>query len=48
MHITLEPDRKSGFMTIRHHNGILQDRNIFVANEQSMTVVRYYESQSQS
>lgn len=32
---------------MRHRNGVLQDRNIFVMDGQVMTVVRYHKSQSQ-
>jgi hypothetical protein len=32
---------------MRHRNGSLQDRNIFVADGQIMTVSRYHKSQSQ-
>ncbi|KAH8701432.1 hypothetical protein GQ44DRAFT_717592 [Phaeosphaeriaceae sp. PMI808] len=33
--------------TIRHRNGVLQDRNLVVASGHIMTIVRYYKSQSQ-
>lgn len=32
---------------MRHQNGVLQDRNIFVMDGQVMAVVRYHKSQSQ-
>ncbi|KAJ4329600.1 hypothetical protein N0V87_010726, partial [Didymella glomerata] len=48
VHITSgQPGRGSEITTIRHRNGILQDRNIFVVDGQVMTVVRYHKSQSQ-
>jgi superfamily II DNA helicase RecQ len=48
VHVTSgQPGRGSEITTIRHRNGILQDRNIFVADGQIMTVVRYHKSQSQ-
>jgi hypothetical protein len=48
VHITSgQPGRRSEITTIRHRNGTLQDRNIFVADGQIMTVVRYHKSQSQ-
>jgi hypothetical protein len=48
VHITSgQPGRGSEITTMRHRNGTLQDRNIFVADGQIMTVVRYHKSQSQ-
>jgi superfamily II DNA helicase RecQ len=48
VHVTSgQPGRGTEITTIRHRNGILQDRNIFVADGQIMTVVRYHKSQSQ-
>jgi hypothetical protein len=48
VHVTSgQPGRGSEITTIRHGNGILQDRNIFVVDGQVMTVVRYHKSQSQ-
>jgi hypothetical protein len=48
VHITSgQPGRGSEITTIRHHNSTLQDRNIFVANRQIITVVHYHKSQSQ-
>jgi hypothetical protein len=32
---------------MRHHNRLLQDRNIFIVDSAVMTVVRYHKSQSQ-
>ena len=32
---------------MRHRNGLLQDRNLFIMDGQVMTVVRYHKSQSQ-
>jgi hypothetical protein len=42
-----QPGRGSEVTTMRHRNGLLQDRNIFVVDGQVMTVVRYHKSQSQ-
>jgi hypothetical protein len=42
-----QPGRGSEILTIRHRIGLLQDRNIFIANGAVMTVVRYYKSPSQ-
>jgi superfamily II DNA helicase RecQ len=42
-----QPGRGSEITTIRHRNGLLQDRNTFVAAALLMIVVRYYKSQSQ-
>ncbi|KAF1956343.1 hypothetical protein CC80DRAFT_363540, partial [Byssothecium circinans] len=42
-----QPGRGSEVTTMRHQNGLLQDRNIFVMDGQVMTVVRYHKSQSQ-
>ena len=42
-----QPGRGSEITTMRHRNGLLQDRNIFVMDGQVMTVVRYHKSQSQ-
>jgi superfamily II DNA helicase RecQ len=48
VHVTSgQPGRGSEITTMRHRNGTLQDRNIFVADGQIMTVVRYHKSQSQ-
>jgi superfamily II DNA helicase RecQ len=48
VHITSgQPGRGSEITTMRHRNGLLQDRNIFVMDGQVMTVVRYHKSQSQ-
>lgn len=48
VHVTSgQPGRGSEITTIRHRNGMLQDRNIFVVDGQIMTVVRYHKSQSQ-
>ncbi|CAO2655088.1 Nn.00g101520.m01.CDS01, partial [Neocucurbitaria sp. VM-36] len=48
VHITSgQPGRGSEITTIRHRNGLLQDRNIFVVDGQIMMVVRYHKSQSQ-
>lgn len=48
VHVTSgQPGRGSEITTMRHRNGVLQDRNIFVADGQVMTVVRYHKSQSQ-
>lgn len=47
-HITSgQPGRGSEVTTMRHRNGVLQDRNAFVVDGQVMTVVRYHKSQSQ-
>jgi superfamily II DNA helicase RecQ len=42
-----QPGRGSEITTLRHRNGLLQDRNIFVVDGAVMTVVRYHKSQSQ-
>jgi len=42
-----QPGRGTEVTTMRHRNGVLQDRNMFVADGQVMTVVRYHKSQSQ-
>ncbi|KAL5372453.1 hypothetical protein PMIN06_012138 [Paraphaeosphaeria minitans] len=42
-----QPGRGTEITTLRHRNGALQDRNVFVLDGQVMTVVRYYKSQSQ-
>jgi hypothetical protein len=42
-----QPGRGSEITTIRHRNGLLQDRNIFIVDGAVMTVVRYHKSQSQ-
>ena len=42
-----QPGRGSEVTTMRHRNGMLQDRNVFVVDGQVMTVVRYHKSQSQ-
>ncbi|KAF2179190.1 hypothetical protein K469DRAFT_597110, partial [Zopfia rhizophila CBS 207.26] len=42
-----QPGRGSEVTTMRHRNGVLQDRNILVVDGRVMTVVRYYKSQSQ-
>jgi superfamily II DNA helicase RecQ len=48
VHITSgQPGRGSEVTTMRHRNGVLQDRNVFVVDGQVMTVVRYHKSQSQ-
>lgn len=48
VHITSgQPGRGTEITTMRHRNGVLQDRNIFVMDGQVMTVVRYHKSQSQ-
>ena len=48
VHVILgQPSRGSEITTIRHRNSILQDRNIFVADRQIITIVRYHKSQSQ-
>jgi superfamily II DNA helicase RecQ len=48
VHVTSgQPGRGSEITTMRHRNGLLQDRNIFVMDGQVMTVVRYHKSQSQ-
>lgn len=41
-----QPGRGSEVTTMRHRNGVLQDRNIFVVDGQVMTVARYHKSQS--
>jgi hypothetical protein len=48
VHVTSrQPGQESEITSMRHRNGSLQDRNIFVANRQIMTVSRYHKSQSQ-
>jgi hypothetical protein len=48
VHVTSgQPGRGSKITSMRHRNGLLQDRNIFVADGQIMTVSRYRKSQSQ-
>jgi hypothetical protein len=42
-----QPARGSEIVTMRHRNGLLQDRNVFVVDGAVMTVVRYHKSQSQ-
>ncbi|KAL6164428.1 hypothetical protein ACJQWK_09163 [Exserohilum turcicum] len=42
-----QPARGSEIVTMRHCNGLLQDRNIFIIDGTVMTVVRYHKSQSQ-
>jgi superfamily II DNA helicase RecQ len=42
-----QPARGSEIVTMRHRNGLLQDRNVFVMDGTVMTVVRYHKSQSQ-
>jgi superfamily II DNA helicase RecQ len=42
-----QPGRGSEVTTMRHRNGVLQDRNMFVIDGLVMTVVRYHKSQSQ-
>ena len=42
-----QPGRGSEITTMRHRNGLLQDRNIFIVDGAVMTVVRYHKSQSQ-
>ncbi|KAH8723306.1 hypothetical protein GQ44DRAFT_597986, partial [Phaeosphaeriaceae sp. PMI808] len=42
-----QPARGPEITTIRHRNGVLQDRNLVVASGHVMTIVRYYKSQSQ-
>jgi len=42
-----QPARGSEIITMRHRNGLLQDRNVFVVDGAVMTVVRYHKSQSQ-
>ena len=48
VHVTSgQPGRGSEITTMRHRNGLLQDRNLFIMDGQVMTVVRYHKSQSQ-
>jgi hypothetical protein len=48
VHVTSgQPGRGTEITMIWHCNGILQDRNIFVADGQIMMVVRYHKSQLQ-
>ena len=48
VHIELgQPARGSEIVMMRHRNGLLQDRNVFVVDGAVMTVVRYHKSQSQ-
>jgi superfamily II DNA helicase RecQ len=42
-----QPARGSEILTMRHRNGLLQDRNMFVIAGTMVTVIRYYKSQSQ-
>jgi superfamily II DNA helicase RecQ len=42
-----QPGRGSEILPIRHRNGLLQDRNVFIVDGAVMTVVRYHKSQSQ-
>ena len=42
-----QPRRGSEVTTMRHRNGVLQDRNIFVMDGQVITVVCYHKSQLQ-
>jgi hypothetical protein len=42
-----QPARGSEIVTIRHRNGLLQDRNVFVIDGAVATVVWYHKSQSQ-
>ncbi|KAL6161913.1 hypothetical protein ACJQWK_11994 [Exserohilum turcicum] len=42
-----QPARGLEIVTMRHCNGLLQDRNIFIIDGTVMTVVRYHKSQSQ-
>lgn len=42
-----QPGRGLEITTMRHRNGLLQDRNIFVIDRQVITVVRYHKSQLQ-
>ena len=42
-----QPGRGSEITTMRHRNGLLQDRNLFIMDRQVMTVIRYHKSQSQ-
>lgn len=39
--------RESEIVTIRHRNGLLQDRNIFVIDGAIATIIQYHKSQSQ-
>jgi hypothetical protein len=48
VHVTLgQPGCGLEITTMRYCNGTLQDCNIFVADRQIITVVRYYKLQSQ-
>jgi hypothetical protein len=48
IHITSgQPSRGTEITSIRHANGLVQDRNIYVINGQVITVTRYHKSQSQ-
>jgi hypothetical protein len=42
-----QPARGSEILTMRHRNGLLQDRNIFIIAATVVSVIRYYKSQSQ-
>ena len=42
-----QPARGSEILTMRHRNGLLQDRNLFVIGGTMVSVIRYYKSQSQ-
>ena len=42
-----QPARGSEILTMRHRNGLLQDRNLFVIAGTLVSVIRYYKSQSQ-
>jgi superfamily II DNA helicase RecQ len=48
VHMTAgQPARGTEITTLRHRNGFLQDRNIFVMDGQVVMVTRYHKSQSQ-
>jgi hypothetical protein len=42
-----QPAQGSEILTMRHRNGLLQDRNIFIIAATVVSVIRYYKSQSQ-
>jgi hypothetical protein len=42
-----QPARGSEILTMRHRNGLLQDRNLYVIAATMVSVIRYYKSQSQ-
>ena len=42
-----QPARGTEVTTMRHRNGFMQDRNVFVVDGQAMFVTRYHKSQSQ-